>query len=100
MAKRRAKIVANPYQVPQADIAKAYKLYQEFREAPPKRGRVLEFEMPKTLMVMGYLWDLGYDTTRDAEVEKYRHKFAPGSRPLLCADAATGMLFIIEAGTA
>jgi hypothetical protein len=94
--KKTPRIVANPFAVSQADIAKAYKLYADFREEPPKRGRVLEFEMPKTLMVMGYLHDIGYDTTRQSTTEKYRHKFSPGSRPLLCADAATGALFIIE----
>jgi hypothetical protein len=37
-----------------------------------------------------------YDTTRQGTLEKYRHDFAAGSRPLLCADGATGQLFIVE----
>jgi hypothetical protein len=88
--------VSNPYQVSQKDINKAYKLYHEFRESPPDRGRVVEFEMPKTLMVMGNVKAIEYDTTRGRKLELYRHDFAAGSRPLLCADAATGALFIIE----
>jgi hypothetical protein len=93
---RKSKIVKNPYQVSQSDIDKAYKLYKDFRESPPKRGRVVEFEMPNTLMVMGHLNFVGYETTRAGQLEKYKHDFAPGSQPLLCADARTGALFIIE----
>jgi hypothetical protein len=88
--------VPNPYAVKQADINKAYKLYREFRESPPDRGRVVEFEMPRTLMVMGNVKAIEYDTTRGRALELYRHDFAAGSRPLLCADAATGALFFIE----
>ena len=78
------------------DIAKAAKLYKEFREEKPKRGRVVEFEMPKVVMIMGNVNAIEYDTTRRRKLEKYRHDFKPGSRPLLCADAKTGALFLIE----
>ncbi len=80
----------------QRDVKKALKLYEEFREATPKRGRQIEFEMPKVLMVMGNVRFIGYDTTRRGKTELYKHDFAPGSRPLLCADGETGTLFIIE----
>jgi len=78
------------------DIDKALKLYEEFREAPPKRGRKIEFEMPEVVMIMGNLRSVSYDTTRGRKTELYKHDFAPGSRPLLCADGASGRLFIIE----
>ena len=78
------------------DVKKALKLYEGFREAKPKRGRTIEIEMPKVLMVMGHLRFVGYDTTRNGKTELYKHDFAPGSRPLLCADGATGQLFIIQ----
>lgn len=78
------------------DVDKALKLYQEFREAPPKRGRRIEFEMPQVVMVMGNIMAIEYDTTRGRKTEKYRHDFAPGSRPILAADGKTGQLFIIE----
>ena len=78
------------------DVQKAVKLYKNFREATPKRGRTIEFEMPKVLMVMGNVRFIGYDTTRRGKTELYKHNFAPGSRPLLCADGKTGQLFIVE----
>jgi len=78
------------------DVKKALKLYQEFREAPPKRGRTIEVEMPTVLMVMGNVRFIGYDTTRRGKTELYKHDFAAGSRPLLCADGQSGQLFIVE----
>jgi hypothetical protein len=91
MARR---IVKNPYQVPQADVAKATKLYEEFREQKAQTGRVLRIDWPRSLMSMGYIHDIGYDTVRNGDAEKYRHHFAPGSRPILCADKR-GLLFIV-----
>ncbi len=78
------------------DVQKALKLYKEFREAVPKRGRTVEIEMPSVLMVMGNIRFIGYDTTRKGKTELYKHDFAPGSRPILCADGNTGQLFILE----
>ena len=89
------RIVRNPYKVPQADVAKATKLYEEFREQKADRGRVLQIDWPRSLMTMGYVHDIGYDTVRNGDAEKYRHHFAPGSRPYLCADKK-GRLFIVE----
>jgi hypothetical protein len=77
------------------DVAKAAKLYKEFREESPRRGRTLEFEMPTSLMIMGNIRFIGYDTTRRGKTELYKHDFAPGSRPLLCSDG-DGRLFIVE----
>jgi hypothetical protein len=92
--KKTQKIIPNPYQVPRSDINKAAKLYREFREQPPGRGKVLQIDWPKSLMTMGYVHDIGYDTVRDGNSEKYRHHFKAGSRPYLCADPK-GQLFII-----
>jgi hypothetical protein len=78
------------------DVKKAAKLYKEFREETPKRGRVVEFELPKAVMIMGNIRAISYDTTRRGKTELYKHDFAPGSRPLLCADGKSGQLFIIE----
>jgi hypothetical protein len=93
---KRRKIVPNPYATNKKDVEKAAKLYEEFREEKPKRGRVVEFDMPKAVMIMGNINAIEYDTTRRGKVEKYRHDFASGSRPLLCADGKSGQLFIIE----
>jgi hypothetical protein len=78
------------------DVQKALKLYEEFRENVPQRGREIEIDMPTVLMVMGHIRFIGYDTTRKGKTELYGHNFAPGSRPILCADGNTGQLFIIE----
>lgn len=78
------------------DIDKALKLYREFREETPRRGRSIEFVLPKAVMIMGNLRAVEYDTTRSRKTELYRHDFTPGSRPLLCADGKTGQLFIVE----
>lgn len=77
------------------DVRKAAKLYEEFREEKPKRGRRIEFKMPKVVMVMGTVRAISYDTTRRRKTELYKHDFAPGSRPLLCA-SGDGQLFLIE----
>lgn len=78
------------------ELRKAYKLYEDFREAKPKKIIRLNYDdvVPKSLMSMGNLIEVKYDTTRGHKVEKYHHKFAVGSRPLLCA-SDTGLLYII-----
>ena len=78
------------------ELAKAYKLYEDFREAKPKRIVRLNYDdvIPKSLMSIGNLVEVRYDTTRGGKVEKYQHKFHAGSRPLLCA-SDTGLLYII-----
>lgn len=76
------------------DIAKAAKLYEEFREAKPRRGRRISFELPKSVMLMGNLRSVSYDTTRAGKTELYKHDFNAGSRPLLCSDG--DRLFILE----
>lgn len=77
------------------ELKKAARLYKEFREETPRRGRRLEFDVPKALMIMGNIRAVSYDTTRRGKTELYKHDFAVGSRPLLCA-APDGRLFIIE----
>jgi len=76
------------------DIDKAARLYRDFRESIPRRGRRIELELPKAVMVMGNLRFLGYDTTRRGKTELYKHTFSAGSRPLICTDGKS--LYIIE----
>lgn len=77
------------------DVKKALKLYSEFREAAPKRGAILTIDWPKSLWTMGAIRFIGYDTTRRGRTELYKHDFAEGSRPILCADK-NGQLYIVE----
>lgn len=79
-----------------SDVKKALALYKDFREENPKRGRRIEFETPRVVMVMGFVRAIDYDTTRGKKTELYRHEFAVGSRPLLTASAETGLLYIVE----
>lgn len=88
--------VKNPFDTKPEDVKKATKLFREFREQAPKRGRAIEFEVPKIVMVMGTVTSIEYDTTRRGKVEKYRHTFNAGSKPVLCANGADGQLFILE----
>ena len=77
------------------DVKKALKLYSEFREATPKRGRTIEKDWPKVLMNIGNLRFVGYDTTIHGKTQLFKHDFAPGSRPILCSDDK-GQLYVIE----
>lgn len=77
------------------DVKKAAKLYAEFREAKPKRGGVIEIDWPKTLTAIGNVRFIGYDTTRRGKTELYKHEFAQGSRPILCADPKNGQLYLV-----
>ncbi len=77
------------------EFEKAIKLYKEFRESTPKRGKRIEFKMPKVVMVIGDLSAVEYDTTMGRKTQKFRHKFTAGSKPKLCA-SPDGRLFIVE----
>jgi hypothetical protein len=77
-------------------LKKAYDLYSDFREKPARKVFKIDFDIPTSLMSMGNVKAIEYDTTRGGVCEKYRHDFAEGSRPILCADAVTGQLFIIK----
>lgn len=78
----------------QKDLRKAAKLYQEFREAPMRRGRSVNIDIPKVLTVIGYITAIEYDTTVKRKMIPYRHDFAPGSRPLMCI--GDGKIFVVE----
>ena len=78
------------------DIAKAARLYEQFREHKPKRGRMIDLDVPKSVMVMGELEAVLYRTERRGKTEKYKHTFSEGSRPFLCAAPGRNQLFIIE----
>lgn len=78
------------------DLKKAYQLYSEFRESIPKRGRRIEFDIPKAVMVMGHITTISYVTTLGRKTVNFSHDFHDGSMPLLCAGSEPNQLFIIE----
>lgn len=76
-------------------IRRTQKLFEDFREAPAKRAKSVEIKLPKAVMVMGYLEAVEYGTTMGGKAKRFRHKFARGSRPMLCAAPGKNQLFII-----
>jgi hypothetical protein len=79
----------------------AARLFRAFREEEPRRVGVMKAELPDVLMVMGHVSAIEYETTHlDDEgkqriAQGYRHKFAPGSRPLLCCAPGKNGLFVV-----
>jgi len=73
----------------------AEELWEEFRESRPGRSQRIPIQWPKALMVMGTVRAITYDTTHDNQYVPYKHVFARGSRPLLCAGKKRGQLFLI-----
>ena len=78
-----------------AEERRAAALYREFRESEPTRARVIRGRWPRAVMVMGYVDAIEYSTTVGGKGRRYRHKFARGSRAMLCATPKLGALFII-----
>lgn len=77
------------------ELQKAARLYENFREAKPKRARVVRVTLPKVAAVIGHVRQIQYDTTHQGKTHLYKHTFAPGSRPLLVAGTRNGQLYLI-----
>lgn len=77
------------------ETRRARELWEEFREQPAGKTVRIPIKWPKALMVMGTLRRLDYDTTHGQKVAFYKHNFAKGSRPYVCAGKDRGQLFII-----
>lgn len=73
----------------------AKRLYRRFREREPTRARRVTITLPKSLTVMGRILAVEYATTHGDKSVAYKHKFAPGSRPLFCADPRSGKIFLV-----
>lgn len=81
-----------------AEARAAKELWRDFRETAPGRSRRVQVQWPKALMVMGIAQAIAYVTTHRGKVQPYLHKFARGSKPLLCAGKKRGQLFLIGDG--
>lgn len=79
-----------------SDLKRAARLFSRFREAPPRRARTVRVKLPSAVAVIGHVTAIEYDTTHKGKSHLYRHDFAPGSRPLLCAGTKDGQLYLIE----
>ena len=73
----------------------AFQLHEKFREEKPKRAKVIEFNVPKALAIIGTLEAVEYTTTHKGKAVKYRHVFAPGSRPYLAAGPKRNQVFLV-----
>lgn len=79
----------------------AASLFRKFREQPARRVGTMRAELPEVLMVMGTASAIEYETTHQNDEgtqvvsQGYRHKFAPGSRPLLCCAPGKNGLFLV-----
>ena len=80
---------------PRKDLVKAKRLYEQFREAKPKRVKKVTIDIPDTVAVMGYLSAVEYETTHNGKAVAYRHDFSPGSRPMITAGPRKRQLFLI-----
>lgn len=78
-----------------ADLEKAKRLYRDFREAEPRRARVVKITLPKVAMVMGHVRAIEYDTTHRGKTHLYKHTWAAGSRPMLVAGKGRNQLFLV-----
>jgi hypothetical protein len=76
-------------------VKKAKKLYEDFRETSAKRARKIRVKLPRAVAVMGYCEAILYSTTHNGVAKLYKHKFAKGSRALLCAGPGPNQLYLI-----
>jgi hypothetical protein len=76
-------------------VKKAKRLFEKFREASAKRARKVTVTLPRAVAVMGYCNAIEYETTHAGRARAYKHKFAKGSRALLCAGPGKNQLYLI-----
>lgn len=71
---------------------RAKKLFEAFREKTARRARSITFRIPTAVAVIGTVDAISYRTTHGSHSYRYKHSFAPGSRPLLCSDGTIILL--------
>jgi hypothetical protein len=80
-------------------VKRAAKLYKAFRERTPRVAKEVRIKLPRAVAVMGYADFIGYTTThRGGKALRYKHSWAKGSKPLLCAGPGKNQLFLIGGG--
>lgn len=76
-------------------IRSAISLYRSFRERNPTRVKIVDWEPPRAVAVIGHVDEVCYTTTHGKKVVSYRHPFQQGSRPLLCASEDGRQLLLL-----
>lgn len=82
-------------QLPRRAIRQAIALYESFRERRPRKIKVLQVDIPQVVACVGHVDYIGYTTTHGRKTQPYKHKFFPGSRPLLCVSADGRQLLLL-----
>jgi hypothetical protein len=80
---------------PAKEVRAAVELYESFREKKPKRLKILDVKIPRVVVHVGYVEAVDYRTTHGTELVLYNHKFAAGSRPLLCVSSDGRQLLLL-----
>jgi hypothetical protein len=80
---------------PIREVRAAVELYESFREKKPKRLDTIHVKIPRVVVHIGYVEVLWYRTTHGKDVQPYEHKFAAGSRPLLCVSSDGKQLLLL-----
>lgn len=83
------------YSINRKDFRGAFKLHSVFREAIPKKARVVTLKLPKAAAVIGVVEFIGYRTTHKGVAHLYKHDFAPGSRPTLASGSKRNQLVLV-----
>lgn len=76
-------------------IRAAVELFAAFREKQPRRIKVVEFDVPEAVLVIGHVEEICYRTTHGDKLVRYRHPFQSGSRPLLCVSSDGKQLLLL-----
>lgn len=77
-------------------VLKAARLLEDFTGSKPDNVvRIPKPSYPDAVTVIGECDGILYTTVRDGELEKYIHRFAAKSRPLLCSSPDGKQLFLL-----
>lgn len=76
-------------------IRAAISLYRSFRDKEPTRVKIVDYEPPEAVAIIGYVEEICYVTSHGKKVVHYSHPFGKGSRPLLCASEDGRQLLLL-----
>lgn len=95
--RQRGGLKTNPASRSASDeVQRAADLYHDFTgHTDLKAVKIKAPRVPKAMLAIGYCDGVLYSTVRDGNAEKYIHRFAKNSRPLLTASPDGKQLFML-----